>query len=196
MKDALNVWRDLMREVFLFANTEHSEYWLQGASSTGREILKIVDGYAKNLAIRASTAGERLKQAEQLVKAAERLLACEQAVRVPVVAVSLNLKGCRAHFHDEAKKVVTELALPVKNLPKPLRSRHLWEMLHDALQRRAAKDLKEWHQQTTFKTLGVGLHAGELKFVYSYVSPEHGLVLYRLPVQEDDLPDLILKAEA
>jgi hypothetical protein len=43
----------------------------------------------------------------------------------------------------------------------------------------------------SFKVLGVAVYQGKLMFVYSYWNEEHTqLCLYRLPVQEEDLPDL------
>jgi hypothetical protein len=114
-----------------------------------------------------------------------------------MLAFHMLVTGPRVVYLEPDQKRISVQPVERKAMFKAIRSRHLWEALDVTMKRRAAEEYRELAKQKTFKVRGLGVHEGQLVFVYSFWNEEHTqLCLYRLPVREEDLPDLPMAAEA
>lgn len=113
------------------------------------------------------------------------VLVQKQGKDLPLLAFNSNLRYNRAVFLEPDGKHVRVMDIRREDISQPLRGRHMWEALDVTMKRRASEAYGNMWKHNTFKVLGLGLHDGTLVFVYSAQAE-----ILRLPVREEDLPDL------
>jgi hypothetical protein len=139
----------------------------------------------------------RAQTARAIARRCEALAYLEDCLSTPLLAFNRNMHHHRVVYLEADGKTLNTSEVRRDYVPETLRLRHIWEALDVTMKRRAAEEYRERVEDKAFKVLGLGLENGQLMFVYSNWSAEnHELCIYRLPVREDDLPELPMAAEA